>query len=207
MDDVLISCVQEFVKLREAEAASDFILDILDIIERYLLRLRVPERVNCAEIVQRFAAIQERCDWDPGYCTQKTSRDLPRTPTDLSDRLEERVRVVISPEMKEEYNLLLPNHDPLPSQSTTPAGTVREDDQSGTLGYGADDASSAHMPPSMKSKHPPSFNEQQPLPSRSGEFERSAKSPGILSSQRKGHRRVWNRMRKIVKGCFGASGN
>jgi hypothetical protein len=166
-----------------------------------LMRLRVPERADCDEIVKRFGAIKERCDRDSGYCTQKTQRELPRTPTDLS----ERVTIVISPEMKEEYNLLLPNLEPLPSQSTTPAGSVKGDDRSGTLRDDDNDASSAQILPPVKTKQPPSINQQQAHPSQSEENQLSTTPRDVPHSHHQGHRSFWRRMRKIVPGCFSFS--
>ena len=199
----LTNRAKEFAKIRECEAASDFILDILDVIERHLMRLRVSERADCDEIVKRFGAIKERCDQDPGYCTRRTQRELPRTPTDLSEDLSERVTIAISPEMEEEYNQLLPNIETLPSQTTTPAGSVKGDDRSGTLRDDDHDASNAQIFPPMKTNPPPSIN--QPLPPLSQSEETGSGATSRPPSHHQGHGRFWHRMRRIVPGCFSPS--
>ena len=108
---------QAFMYLRENSASSDFVLDLLDLVETRLLRLRVAQRASCDDIVIRLQTIKDRCDRDKQYCVEKTPRDVSRTPTDLSDK----VQVHFSAEMAMEY---IKNIEPDPRLRPMPSDTT-----------------------------------------------------------------------------------
>ncbi|KAH4034910.1 hypothetical protein HBI56_030280 [Parastagonospora nodorum] len=131
---------QIFTALRENEASSDMIVDLLDLVESGLLRLRVTERSSCAEIVDKLQTIKIKCDESESYCVQKSHRDVRRTETDLSDNL---VELQLSKEMKDGIKKNIdPNQHlrPIPSEATIDQSSKSfvDDDRSGTAHDGSD---------------------------------------------------------------------
>lgn len=136
---------QAFTYLRENSASSDFIMDLLDLVENHLLRLRVSQRASCEEIVSKLKTIKDLCDRNEQYCVQKTPRDFVRTATELSDKL---VQVSLSDEMKDEYIRNI-NPDsrirPVPSETMIkrPAASEMDDERSRTGEEVSDDTPNA----------------------------------------------------------------
>ena len=58
-------------------------MDVLELVEKKLLRMRPSERAECKEIVNKFQEFNSRCQ-DGWYCTKPISRPQ-RTPTTLSE--------------------------------------------------------------------------------------------------------------------------
>ncbi|KAH4177188.1 hypothetical protein HBI49_055760 [Parastagonospora nodorum] len=83
--------------LRESDASSDLMIDLLDLIESRLLRSRTYERASCDELVAQLDTIKNSCAGSEKYCVQVTRGKLARIPSDLSEKL---VTPVFSAERK-----------------------------------------------------------------------------------------------------------
>jgi len=69
--------------LRDEPGTTEFFLDVLELVEKKLLRMRPSERAECKEIVDKFQEFNSKCQ-DGWYCTKPISRPQ-RTPTTLSE--------------------------------------------------------------------------------------------------------------------------
>ncbi|KAH7355989.1 kinase-like domain-containing protein [Pyrenochaeta sp. MPI-SDFR-AT-0127] len=78
---------QELADLRAHFDASDYILDLLDLIESRLLRMSAQKRATCDETMKQLEILDTRCKESTEYCTQKR-RSITKTATDLSDKVE-----------------------------------------------------------------------------------------------------------------------
>lgn len=113
--------------LREHPHTSDFIVDLVDLIEFDLLRLRIGQRASSADIVTRLKTIKSSCGSNQQYCTRKTIRDTSRTPIDLKDK----VFIPFSKEMEAKYTKDDdPSLCPVPSDNTVQNSA--QDDRSQT---------------------------------------------------------------------------
>ncbi|CAI9632475.1 hypothetical protein GT037_010222 [Alternaria burnsii] len=131
----------EFTMLREHPSTSDFIVDLVDLIEFDLLRLRVGQRASSADIVTRLKTIELSCGSDQQYCTRKTTRDISRTPIDLCDK----VHISFSKEMEAKYTKDVgPSLRPVPSDNTMQNSA--EDDRSRTEEGDSEGAQQAENP-------------------------------------------------------------
>lgn len=72
-----------FEKLRDEPATTDFFLDLLNLLETKLLRMRPNERANCEGIVEKLKEINARCK-DDTYCTERVHKPQ-RAETNLSE--------------------------------------------------------------------------------------------------------------------------
>ncbi|KAH6625486.1 kinase-like domain-containing protein [Boeremia exigua] len=95
---------EEIDRLREHPDGSDFVLDVLDLIQSDLLRMDYKKRAGCDQIVKDFDKISQRCERDPAYCTARAPRVMRKTRTDLSDS----VVVELSKETEEEVKAGFP---------------------------------------------------------------------------------------------------
>jgi hypothetical protein len=75
-----------FETLRNHTRTTQFFLDMLDMIEKDLLRMTPSNRVNCDRIVKSFEEFQRKCDLTPDndYCTNPIFRPK-RAATNLSE--------------------------------------------------------------------------------------------------------------------------
>jgi cobalamin biosynthesis protein CobT len=127
--------------LREHPNTSDFIVDLVDLIEFDLLRLRVGQRASSADIVTRLKTIELSCGSDQQYCIRKTTRDISRTPIDLCDK----VHISFSKEMEAKYTKDVgPSLRPVPSDNTVQNSA--EDDRSRTEEGDSEGAQQAENP-------------------------------------------------------------
>ena len=76
---------KEFDLLREHPKCTEFVLDILQLIESSMLRMAPAKRAGCDAIVRQLEAIAQRCNQDAGYCTQRSIRPISKTSSDLSE--------------------------------------------------------------------------------------------------------------------------
>jgi hypothetical protein len=90
---------QEFTRLREHTATSDFVLALLDLIQKQLLRTDVSERASCVEIVNELKKISTLCDKDIQYCTERKLTDAPINHAESAQKS----RAEFSEEMMKEY--------------------------------------------------------------------------------------------------------
>lgn len=70
--------------MRADERCSDFIMDLLNIIQKRLLRMDPSNRADCDEVVQHLSKICERCE-TPTYCTLLRESIPERQFTDTSE--------------------------------------------------------------------------------------------------------------------------
>ena len=89
---------QEFDLLRQHPGCTDFVLDLLQLIQSGMLRMAPSKRAGCDAIVRQLKEIAQCCDQDDGYCTQRSIRPISKTSSDLS----EVVSVTYSDNMKAE---------------------------------------------------------------------------------------------------------
>jgi hypothetical protein len=61
-----------FDSLKNADICSDYILDLLEYVEGYLLRVDSAKRARVEFIVKHFEALAKDCRQIPHYCTQRT---------------------------------------------------------------------------------------------------------------------------------------
>jgi serine/threonine protein kinase len=108
---------QEFALLREHSNCTDFVLDVLQLIQSSMLRMAPAKRAGCDDIVRQLEAIARRCDQDAGYCIQRSIRPIRKTSSDLS----EIVPVTYSDKMKVE----LASIDACNPQASVPKGDER----------------------------------------------------------------------------------
>ncbi len=74
--------------LHGCPGVTEFFHDMLDFIEKKLLRMNPNARAKCSDIVKEFAAMRQRCQENEGYCTTPNPTQFTgdvRTPTDLSE--------------------------------------------------------------------------------------------------------------------------
>jgi hypothetical protein len=64
--------------LRKHPITSDFVVDLVDLIEFDLLRLHVNQRASSADIVTKLKNIQTSCASDEQYCVRKIAEDTSR---------------------------------------------------------------------------------------------------------------------------------
>ncbi|KAJ4351965.1 uncharacterized protein N0V89_007310 [Didymosphaeria variabile] len=69
---------------RTSQGCSDFVIDILDLVQDYLLRMTPKKRAHCDSIVEKLTTISRRCVEDPLYCTQ-LRKTVDMTATDHSE--------------------------------------------------------------------------------------------------------------------------
>ena len=93
---------QEFDRIKQDPACSDFVLDLIQIVEWRLLRVKPDLRDTIDNVVKEFEQMYERCCKNRDYCIDRSKTELesprrmddimevPRTPTpsfDMTDRL------------------------------------------------------------------------------------------------------------------------
>ncbi|KAK7431375.1 hypothetical protein QQZ08_002146 [Neonectria magnoliae] len=74
------SVTQEIQKLREMEQCSDFLCDVLDLIQTGLLQVKPKERTSCVVISAKFQEIYQKCQGSPEYCVFKTRQQAESEP-------------------------------------------------------------------------------------------------------------------------------
>ncbi|KAK3347281.1 hypothetical protein B0T25DRAFT_298288 [Lasiosphaeria hispida] len=79
-----VSVFREFKYLHSRPRTTSFLHDLLDLIQNDILRMRPRERAECSVIVDRLAAIKQKCEAEPDYSTVPRKRTGMRTPTELS---------------------------------------------------------------------------------------------------------------------------
>ncbi|CAN9309051.1 unnamed protein product [Alternaria alternata] len=129
--EVKQSVRKEFATLREHPIASDFIMDLLNLIESELLLLHVDHRASSGDTVTKLETIKASCVGDQQYCTEKTTRGIQTTPIGPSGKVE----IPLSDEMKPKYaNGLDPSVCLVSSANTKQnlAASGAEEDKSGT---------------------------------------------------------------------------
>jgi serine/threonine protein kinase len=191
--------VKEFQKLRDGPETCDFILALLDVLENAMLRLRFEQRASCDEIVRQLRDINNLCDRDPAYCTERTRKfdSKARVPTGLS----EKVSVPLSEEMRAEYiRNIDPNFHLVNTRSIKPrsARSVGDDNENrNTRSF------TRHI----------SFRSSQPSTSAAGPQPLQVDTSGVSlgGDQGKQHpnilKGVITRIKDIVTGCFSWKGN
>ncbi|KAI5378862.1 hypothetical protein J4E82_002313 [Alternaria postmessia] len=129
--EVKQSVRKEFATLREHPIASDFIMNLLNLIESELLLLHVDHRASSGDTVTKLETIKASCVGDQQYCTEKTTRGIQTTPIGPSGKVE----IPLSDEMKPKYaNGLDPSVCLVSSANTKQnlAASGAEEDKSGT---------------------------------------------------------------------------
>jgi hypothetical protein len=76
---------KEFDLIREHPNCTDFVLDVLQLIQSSMLRMAPEKRAGCDAIVRQLEVIAQCCDQDAGYCTQRSIRPISKTSSDLSE--------------------------------------------------------------------------------------------------------------------------
>jgi serine/threonine protein kinase len=76
---------KEFDMLREHPNCTDFVLDVLQLIQSSMLRMAPAKRAGCDAILRQLEEIAQCCDQDAGYCTQRSIRPISKTSSDLSE--------------------------------------------------------------------------------------------------------------------------
>lgn len=71
--------------MRKHANCTDFVLDVLQLIQSSMLRMAPAKRAGCDAIVRQLEAITQCCDQDAGYCTQQSIRPISKTSSDLSE--------------------------------------------------------------------------------------------------------------------------
>jgi hypothetical protein len=75
---------QEFRSLCNHEKCSEFLADLLEFVEKRMLRMGPKKRAGCDEIVHKFADLHRMCSEDLDYCTKRLQVPPHRAATDLS---------------------------------------------------------------------------------------------------------------------------
>jgi hypothetical protein len=78
------SVKQAFEHLRSRPKATQFFLDVLELVEDRLLRMDPANRASCGEIVEAFRDFDRACSLDARYCTEPVYSKPRRASTDLS---------------------------------------------------------------------------------------------------------------------------
>ncbi|KAE9364084.1 kinase-like protein [Stipitochalara longipes BDJ] len=114
------SVVDEFRNLCNHEKCSDFLADLLEFVEKGMLRMGPKKRAGCDAIVSKFADLHRLCLADPDYCTKRLQVPPHRAATDLS--VLKASALGLSPEMDKRIKRAgLPEHTgPLENDYQTP---------------------------------------------------------------------------------------
>ncbi|KAN0102709.1 kinase-like protein [Hyaloscypha variabilis] len=123
------SVADEFRSLCNHEKCSEFLADLLEFVEKRMLRMGPKKRAGCDEIVDKFADLHRMCSEDPDYSTKRLQVPPHRAATDLS--VLKASALDFSPEMDQRIKRAgLPEHTgPLENDYQTPDA---EEDAHGT---------------------------------------------------------------------------
>lgn len=97
--------------------SSDFILDLLDVVETHMLLPAPEKRASCISIEARFDRIRQNCNSSIMYCLRRTQQAIVGVPTKVTDK----APASFSQEMRAEWveSMVQPLSNMLPSAATT----------------------------------------------------------------------------------------